>query len=233
MNLMEEDEFAPLVGSIAEDEFAPLVGSRADEEFAPLAGSMAGEELAPTVNLEETILASERVYRGRMLNLDEVQVKLPDGGISTREVVRHPGAVAIIAIDGRGNILLVRQFRTALERIVLEIPAGKLDINEDAEDCARRELEEETGYRAGALRYLAPVAVAAGYSDEILHIFMATELSPGEAHPDSNEFLTVEWMPIEDLVCDVLDGKVEDGKTIIAALLCDTIYRRLGQQATS
>jgi ADP-ribose pyrophosphatase len=162
-----------------------------------------------------------------MLKLDEVKVELPNGRLSVHEVVRHPGAVAIIALDDKGNILLERQYRTALERVVLEIPAGKLEPGEDAIDCARRELEEETGYKARNLRYLTAVAVAVGYSDELVHIFMATELSLGEAHPDDNEFVAIEWMPVEDLLCDVLDGKIEDGKTMIAALLCDAIFRRL------
>ena len=177
--------------------------------------------------VEEKILGSKCAWRGSFLTVDSVDVQLPNGDATVHEVVRHPGAVAIIALDGTGRILLVHQYRTALERVTHEIPAGKLDPGEDIEECARRELSEETGYTAGTLRYLIPVATAAGYSDEIIHLFMATDLTPGEQHPDSDEFIAVEWADLKDFINDVLDGKVEDSKTIIAAFICDAIAHRL------
>jgi ADP-ribose pyrophosphatase len=180
--------------------------------------------------IDRRFLDAQRVYDGRFLKVDAVAVELPNGRRTTHEVVRHPGAVAIIALDGEGHVLMVRQYRTALERVVTEIPAGKLEAGETAENCARRELSEETGYRAGKMRYLAPIAIAAGYSDEIIHFFMATELKPGEAHPDDNEFIACEWVSLDALIRDVLDGRVEDSKTVIAALLCDAIGRRLSKQ---
>jgi ADP-ribose pyrophosphatase len=133
--------------------------------------------------LSERILGSTRVYDGGFLKVDEVRVELPNGKVTYRDVVRHPGAVAVIAVDAENRVLLVRQYRTALERVVLEIPAGKLEAGEDCEVCARRELAEETGYVARQMRYLAPVAVAVGYSDEIIHLFLATDLEPGQAGP--------------------------------------------------
>ena len=180
-------------------------------------------------NLSEQIINSHRVYQGSFLKVDAVDVRLPNGRQTTHEVLRHPGAVAVIALSGDGRVLMVRQYRTALERIVLEIPAGKLDAGEEAEHCAHRELEEETGYTAQKMRYLAPIAIAGGYSDEIIHFFMASELTPGTPHPDDNEFIACEWIDLNNLICDVLDGKIEDSKTVIAALLCDAIAHRLPQ----
>jgi ADP-ribose pyrophosphatase len=177
--------------------------------------------------LASKVLGSERLFEGKLIKIDALHLQQPDGRITTHEVVRHPGAVAVIAIDGQGKILMLRQYRSALERVVLEIPAGKLEAGEDASHCAYRELEEETGYRATDMRYLAPIAIAIGYSDEIIHFFLASGLKPGEAHPDDGEFIACEWVELRDLVDAVLDGKVEDSKTVIAALLCDAIKHRL------
>lgn len=178
-------------------------------------------------NLEEKIVGSEQVFDGGFLSVDRVQAQLPNGAVKDREIVRHPGAVAIIALDDNNRILLVNQYRTALERVTLEIPAGKLRLGEDVTECARRELEEETGYTADTLKYFIPIACAAGYSDEVIHLFMAGGLHPGKAHPDDDEFIAVQWMDLTELIDLVLDGRIEDSKTVIAALACDAIARRL------
>lgn len=177
--------------------------------------------------LEETIVKSTQAWKGRIFSIDKVDVTLPDGTPSSRDVLRHPGSVGIVALTDDSQIVLVHQYRTALERVTLEIPAGKLDPGEDALECAARELKEETGITAGKLRYLTAIAVAIGYSDEILHLYMATDLSFGEAHPDDGEFLRIELMPLVDLVDLVLDGKIEDSKTMIGALICDAVAHRL------
>ena len=192
------------------------------EHMSDLLDNRAGDEL-----LEEKILNSDIAYQGGFLRVDSVDIELPNGHLTTHEVVRHPGAVAIIALNERGEVLLVRQYRTALERVTVEVPAGKLDMGEDPLECARRELSEETGYSAGRFDYLAPIAVAAGYSDEIIHLYMATELSAGAAHPDDDEFVVSEWVPLDVLVDSVLDGRIEDSKTVIAALICDAIRTRV------
>ncbi|MGI6033236.1 MAG: NUDIX domain-containing protein [Coriobacteriales bacterium] len=178
-------------------------------------------------DLEETILGSERVYDGKLLHVDRVAIEHPDGRRTHHEVIRHPGAVGIVALDGKGNILLVHQYRTALERITIEIPAGKIDRGEDPLESAKRELSEETGYEAREIRYLTPVATSVGYTDEIVHLYLATDLVPGPAHPDSGEFLAVEWVPLNDLIDSVLDARIEDSKTIIAALICDALRTRI------
>lgn len=170
--------------------------------------------------LYERIIGSSVAYRGKFLHVDEVEVELPNGRTATRDIVRHPGAAAIIAIDAQGRMLIERQYRTPFERVVREIPAGKLEVGEDPLECARRELEEETGYYARSLRYLFPFATAMAYSDELLHLFLATDLVPGEAHLDEGELLTVEWVPVSELLADALAGRIEDSKTLIAILLC-------------
>ena len=177
--------------------------------------------------LGASILGSNRIFDGGFLHIDEVELEMPNGDVVTHEVLRHPGAVAIIAVNEAGQVLLVRQWRTTLERVTLEIPAGKLEPGEDPQDCALRELQEETGYTAGSIRYLIPVACAAGYSDEIIHIYLASNLQPGLAHPDQDEFVEPLWMDLSELVDMVLDGRIEDSKTIIGALAWDAIASRL------
>lgn len=181
-----------------------------------------GDEL-----LEERIVDSSPVFQGGFLRVDKVDVMLPNGKPAEREVIRHPGAVALVALSDEGKVLLVRQYRAALERVTLEIPAGKLELGEDPQLAAERELEEETGYFAERLDYLMPVACAAGYSDEVIHLYMATGLHKGEAHPDPDEFVSAEWVDLEVLVDSVLDGRIEDSKTVIAALICDAMRHRV------
>jgi ADP-ribose pyrophosphatase len=178
-------------------------------------------------SLEEKIIGSQRVFDGRLLKVDTVDIELPNGNRKVHEVIRHPGAVCVIALDDEGRILLVRQYRTALERVTIEVPAGKLDAGEDPANAVQRELSEETGYTADNIRHLASFAPAAGYSDEIIHIYMATDLHAGKAHPDDDEFLSVEWVSLECLIDSVLDGRIEDSKTMISALICDALRHRL------
>lgn len=177
--------------------------------------------------LNETILNSQPAYEGSFLHVDRVDIEVANGNPKVHEVVRHPGAVAVIALDENGNVLLVRQYRTALERVTVEIPAGKLEFGEDPLEAVKRELEEETGYTAKCIKYLAPIAVAAGYSDEIIHLYMATGLEPGAAHPDDDEFVAAEWVKLEVLIDSVLDGRIEDSKTVIGALICDALRHRM------
>lgn len=169
--------------------------------------------------LEERALSSEIVFEGQIFNVERLQVELPNGKQASRDIVQHNGAVAIIALNDNGQILLVRQYRAPLKRVMLEIPAGRLETGEQPLQAAKRELSEETGFDAKDLRYIQPVAIAAGYSSEIIHIILATGLTAGMAHPDEDEFVSAEWMNIDEFCAAALEGKIEDSKTLIAALM--------------
>ena len=177
--------------------------------------------------LVEGVLAENVAWRGRIFNVDRLTVRLPDGREALRDVVRHPGAVAIIALTDDGRICLVRQYRTALDRVTVEVPAGKLDPGEDPLDCARRELLEETGMEAKKIAFLTTIVTSAGFCDELIHIYMATGLSCGRPNPDEDEFLHVDLVELPELVDAVLDGRIEDAKTVVGVLACDAIAHRL------
>lgn len=168
--------------------------------------------------MQEQPVKIERIYDGRLFNLDRVTVILPDGREQPREVVRHPGAVALIALDERGDILMVRQYRIAAERVMLEIPAGTLDPAEPPEVCAVRELQEETGFKPGTLQSLHGFFVAPGYTTEYIHLFLATDLSESRLPGDDDEFIEVAHVPLADLLAMIERGDISDGKSIIGLL---------------
>lgn len=186
-----------------------------------------GDDDPRDAGLHEKILSEETAYRGKILDVRSLDVELPNGRRSKRDVVRHPGASAVVALTETGKIVLVRQYRTALDRVTVEIPAGKLDPGEDPLDCARRELREETGFTPRRIRYLTSIASSCGFSDEIIHIYLATQLEFEGASPDEDEFVNVDLVPLTELVDAVLDGKIEDAKTVVGALACDAIAHRL------
>ncbi len=181
----------------------------------------------PADGLTETILESHIAWRGDFLSAEDLTVRLPNGRLGHRDILRHPGAVAVIALTDEGKIVLVHQYRCALEQVTVEIPAGKLEPGEDPAQAAARELMEETGYLAQRMAYLGPIAPAAGYSDELLHLYMAMGLTFVGASPDEDEFLNVDLIDLDEMVDMVLDGKVVDSKTVIGVLLCDAISRRM------
>ena len=177
--------------------------------------------------LAEHPLTEDVAWTGRIFNVDRLRVALPDGRTAIRDVVRHPGAVAVVALTDDGRICLVRQYRTALGRVTVEIPAGKLSAGEDPLECAERELLEETGMTAEKMAFLTTIASSAGFCDELIHIYMATGLSFSKSSPDADEFINVDLVEVGELVNAVLDGRIEDCKTVVGALLCDAISRRL------
>jgi len=168
--------------------------------------------------LEKT-LESKRVYEGRIINLRLDSVVLENGNTAMREVVEHPGAVGIVALKENGDIVMVKQYRKAVEQVLLELPAGKLEQGENPLDCAARELTEETGYTAGDLRYLVSFYTSPGFSNEVMHMFLATDLKEGKNDPDDDEMVETVEISRDRAMDMILKGEIKDGKTIAGILL--------------
>lgn len=177
--------------------------------------------------IREKVMTEDTVFNGRIFDVNRLGVKLPDGRDALRDVVRHPGAVAIVALTDDGRICLVRQYRAALGRVTVEVPAGKLSPGEDPLECARRELLEETGLEAEHMAFLTTIATGVGFCDELIHMYMATGLSFVASDPDADEFINVDLVPLAELIDAVLDGRIEDAKTVTGALICDAAASRL------
>ncbi|MBQ3104188.1 MAG: NUDIX hydrolase [Oscillospiraceae bacterium] len=170
-------------------------------------------------NLVETKLSSELIYDGKILHVYKDQVTLPNGHAALREVMRHVGAVCMVALTEDNRVAVERQYRYPVGQVITEIPAGKLDSKEeDHEEAAKRELWEETGITAKSWQYLGTIYPAAAYTDEVLYIYLARDLSFGERHLDEDEFLDVEFVKIEDVVEEIMAGKIPDSKTQVSIL---------------
>ena len=169
-------------------------------------------------DLAETLLAGEEVFSGRLLKVYRDRVRLPDGSESVREYIRHPGAVAIVALLDDGRVVLERQYRYPLRRDFIEIPAGKLEPGEDHLATARRELLEETGYVAAEWRRLGLVHNAIGYSDEGIELWLAKGLERREQKLEPGEFLEVLALPLAEAREMIRDGRITDVKTIAGLL---------------
>ncbi|HEX2621446.1 MAG TPA: NUDIX hydrolase [Phototrophicaceae bacterium] len=175
--------------------------------------------------MEETIISTRKIYSGRIVNLELHEVVLPDGKLGKREQIYHPGAAAVVALDEQQNILLVRQFRLAAKQITIEIPAGTLYPEEPPEECAAREMQEETGYKPGLLEPLGGFFVAPGYTTEYIHLFLATQLIPSSLTGDQDEFIEVLRMSFDDALRMIDAGEIIDGKTMTGIL---RVARKLG-----
>ena len=184
------------------------------------------------MDLTEKAVASERIYDGKVVHLYKDTVLLPDGSKSIREYVRHGGAVCVLPLLENGDVLLERQFRYALGTVLTEIPAGKLDDpHENPRAAALRELREETGACAGSLTYLGPFIPACAYSTEVIHMFLARELTFGERSLDEDEFLNVSFVPMEELVEEILQGRITDGKTQLGILKASMLLKKQKENA--
>lgn len=183
--------------------------------------------------LEERVVASETVHRGRYLSVRLDTIERADGSTGTRDVVGHPGAVAVLALDDDGRLLLVRQWRVPAGRAMLEIPAGTLDvrdgITEDPDVAARRELEEETGHRADRWRRLASFWTAPGFATELMHLYLATGIAGAAADdrlaPDEDERLELRHVTPGEALGLVETGEIADAKTILGVLWLDRLLR--------
>jgi ADP-ribose pyrophosphatase len=164
-------------------------------------------------------LSIEHIYAGKVLALNRETVMLPNGQSTELEIIRHPGASAVVPIKDDGTVMLIRQFRHAAGGFIYEIPAGKLHPQENPEICAARELEEEIGYRAGSLKLLTSIWTAPGFTDEVIHIYLGSGLQPGRQQLDQDEVLElVEW-PLAKAMAEIQKGTIRDAKTIIGLQL--------------
>ena len=177
------------------------------------------------MDLREKTIRSERVYDGRIVNLRVDTVELPDGRLAMREVVEHHGAVAIVPVLDSDRVVMVRQFRQAVGEALLEIPAGTLAVGEDPDDCARRELAEETGDRVGELRRMFSSYLAPGYSSEMLHTYLATDLTKGRSDTDEDECIEIVVVGLDDAVGKIASGEIRDAKTICGILMARRVLR--------
>ncbi len=170
------------------------------------------------MELTEKTLSSEKIFDGKILHIRKDTVLLPNGQRAFREVADHPGGVCVLALDEKNQALLVKQFRYPYMQILRELPAGKLEYGEDPRTAAIRELKEETGAVAGKFESLGELYPSPGYCGEIIRMYLARDLQFGEVHLDEDEFLTLERIPFDALVQEVVSGEIRDAKTIAAVL---------------
>ncbi|ACL76104.1 NUDIX domain-containing protein [Ruminiclostridium cellulolyticum] len=178
------------------------------------------------MDYNEKTLKTEDIYKGNIIKVQNLTVSLPNGKEATRDIVLHPGASVVVPINEKGELYMVKQFRKPLDMTTLELPAGKLDsVGEDPKLCAERELMEETGLRAGKIEHLISIHTTPGFCNEVIHMYVATELIEGESCTDEDEFLDVEKIHVSKLVDMILNHEITDGKTIIGVLMAERMLR--------
>ena len=172
------------------------------------------------MDLTEKMVSSETIFQGKIIKVTLDQARLPDGSLAAREVVYHPGGVAVLALDEDNTVYLVKQYRYPIQQLLLELPAGKLDHGSEENTLlgAQRELSEETGLEASEWTYLGYSLASPGFCDEALHMYLARGLTRKGQHLDEDEFLDVVAMPFDRLVEQVMDGTITDGKTVSTTL---------------
>ena len=174
--------------------------------------------LEPERFFYEQVVDDDLKWQGNIFSSHVLEVEIGNGSRGRREIVRHCGGAGVVAVDDARRVCLVRQYRVAVGRMTLEIPAGKLDADEGADACAARELAEETGIRARRLEHLVSDYGSIGFTDEHTEVFLATDLEDGEARPDDGELISALWLPMDDVVEAILEGLIKDGKTVAGIL---------------
>lgn len=175
------------------------------------------------MELYEKKLCSRQIFDGKVVKLYVDTVELPNGKEAIREIVRHPGAVCVVPVTDDNQVVMVRQFRYPFNEVLLEIPAGKLEKGEDPLDAVKRELEEESGAVAGNIQHIGELYTTVAIFDEKIQIYLATDLTFKDSHPDEDEFVEVTKIPLDTLVNMVMNGEIKDAKTQIAILKADRI----------
>lgn len=173
--------------------------------------------------MDETTVDSKLVFEGKVLNLKVDTVNLPNGKQAVREVVVHPGAVAVVAVTDADELVLIKQFRYPVGQVIWEIPAGKLEKGEDPLSCAQRELAEETGHGAEQWKHLSTFFTTPGFSDEIMYIYLASGLHTDKQTADDDEFIELHYIPFAEALRMISDGEIKDAKTIAGILLADKL----------
>lgn len=171
-----------------------------------------------TDKLTEHRLTSKEVFKGRLLHVFLDEARLPDGSTSTREWIKHPGASAVLPVFENGDVMIVRQFRYPMSQIFYEVPAGKIDAGETADSTAVRELREEAGLVCNQFRYVGHFYPSIGYTDEIIHLYVAWEIESHEQQMEDDEFLLQERIPFKEAIEMVHSGEISDGKSIVSLL---------------
>ena len=177
------------------------------------------------MELNEKTLASQLIFDGRLLKVYRDDIELENGGTSVREFVHHPGGAAVVALDGEGNVYLEKQFRYPYHKVVMEIPAGKLEAGEDPFDAIKRELREEIGATAARWDALGHIMPSVGYTDEMLYLYLARELTFGARQLDQDEFLEPFKVPFSEALAQAADGRLNDAKTVAALFRADKLMK--------
>ena len=170
------------------------------------------------------MIATEPVFQGKIFRVRVDTVTLPNGREASREIVEHNGAVVIVPIDSEDNVILVSQYRPAIGRVLLEAPAGKLEAQEDPDDCAQRELQEETGFASRDLRPLGGFWTVPGFCTEYIHAYVARDLVPSKLEQDYDEHVEVDRRPLSQIPLLIRRGEIQDAKTLAALLLTDCLF---------
>jgi ADP-ribose pyrophosphatase len=177
-----------------------------------------------------SLISSSRLYSGRVVNLDLDSVRFPDDSVGQLEILRHPGAAAVVPFldpprDADPRVVLIRQFRHAADGFIWEVPAGRLDAGESPEACAGRELEEEIGMRARRLERLTTIHTTPGFTDERIHLFLAEGLEPGAEHREADEFMELHTLRWSEVLRLAESGEMVDGKTLVSLLFVQSFRR--------
>ena len=178
------------------------------------------------MKLEETKISSQEIFNGVAIHLFNDEIFLPNGHTGIREIIRHPGAVCVLPLTDDGDVIFVNQFRYALNKVTLEVPAGKLEKGEDPKEAALRELSEETGLTAKNIVHIGDLYTTPALIDEVIHMYIATDLTQGEQHLDYDEFVNTLKIPLSKAVDMVMAGEIKDSKTQTIILKADKYFER-------